>query len=644
MTQSASGTAKPSYTSAFLLGIRPRPLLNVSDWADANRILSSKSSGSPGPWRTSRTPYLREIMDCLSPSSPIERVVFMKGGQIGGTEAGLNWIGYAIHQAPVPFMLVQPTVETAKRVSRQRISGLVECSPALKSLVQPSRSRDSGNTLLSKEFPGGVLVITGASSAVGLRSMPVCNLFMDEIDGYESDVGGEGDPVDLALQRTTNFPNRKILLVSTPTIKGFSRIESAYQESDRRRYWVPCPTCEAMQVLMWAQIKFPEGQPHLAFYQCEHCSAAIQDYQKSWMLERGRWIAENPASPIAGFHLSSLYSPHGWASWGDIAVQHVQVCRDPVRLKVWINTKLGEVWEESAEKLDGEGLMARRELFGQFLPAGVVVLTAGVDVHPDRLETEIVGWGRDEESWSIKHVVLYGDPSGPAVWQDLDRMLSTTFPHARQIDDLPIFATAIDTGGANTLSAYDFCRERQDRRIWGIKGIGGMGKPLWPQRASRNNKGKIPLFVIGVDAAKESLYARLRIATPGPGYCHFPKDRDVEWFRQLTAEKIRTRYIKGRPIREWHKKDGDRNEALDCRVYAISALHGLMNMGFRLNAEAEWQEKYPFKEGLAAVLPSPPVSSSVMQLAPPPNEATVPKVQKPQWLAGRRTGWLERNR
>ncbi|MBF0182639.1 MAG: phage terminase large subunit family protein, partial [Magnetococcales bacterium] len=205
---------------------------------------------------------------------------------------------------------------------------------------------------------------------------------------------------------------------------------------------------------------------------------------------------------------------------------------------------------------------------------------------------------------------------------------------------LPIFATAIDTGGANTMSAYAFCRERQDRRIWGIKGIGGMGKPLWPQRASRNNKGRIPLFVIGVDAAKESIYARLRITKPGPGYCHFPKDRDAEWFRQLTAEKIRTRYIRGRPIREWHKKDGDRNEALDCRVYAVAALHGLMNMGFRLNAEAEWQEKIPLKERIeAAAQPAIPEPVPQRQAS-----SEKPEIQKPQWLAGRRTGWLERNR
>jgi phage terminase large subunit GpA-like protein len=519
----------------------------------------------------------------------------MKGGQIGGTEVGLNWIGYSIDQSPVPFLIVQPTVETAKRLSRQRISSLIELSPVLKDLVRPSRSRDSGNTLLSKEFQGGVLVITGASSAVGLRSMPVCNLFMDEIDGYLADVDGEGDPVDLALQRTTNFPNRKLFFVSTPTIKGFSRIEDAYKESDQRRYWVPCPECSVKQVLMWEHIRWPEGQRHLAFYQCEHCGASIQDYQKGWMLEGGVWIPENPGSPIAGFHLSSLYSPHGWASWGDIAVQHGQVYRDPVRLKVWVNTKLGETWEESAEQLDGNDLMERRERFGLMLPSGIVVLTAGVDVQDDRIEMEVVGWGRDEESWSVDYRVLWGDPSGPAVWQELEKTLSRPFPHSLQVSDLYIRASAIDTGGHHTLQAYAFCRTRQERRVWAIKGRGGMGVPIWPRRSSRNNKGKVPLFIVGVDSCKESIYARLRLKEPGPGYCHFPLDRDAEWFRQLTAEKITTRYHKGHPIREWIKKSHDRNEALDARVYSLAALHGLMSIGLQLNREADRLENVPMK-------------------------------------------------
>ncbi|MBF0182631.1 MAG: phage terminase large subunit family protein [Magnetococcales bacterium] len=579
---------------------------------------------------------------CIAVDSPSHLYLCGQGWiPTHNTEVGLNWLGYTIHQSPGPILMVQPSLEMAKTYSKQRLDPLIEASPALRELVREPRARDSGNTVLSKEFNGGILRITGANSAVGLSSMPVRFLFLDEVDRYPGDVDGEGDPVALAVQRTANFANRKVLVVSTPTVKGFSRIETAFEESDRRRYWVPCPFCNQEQVLEWEQLRWPHKEREKAYYVCKHCEAVIQEHHKGWMLENGRWIAEAPGDGLTvGFHLSSLYSPLGWISWGQIAVEHGQVYRDPARHKVWKNTKLGLSWEESSEQLDSEGLMERREVFGEFLPNGVVVLTAGVDVHPDRLEIEIVGWGRDEESWSIRHVVIFGDPSGPAIWQDLDRLLATPFPHARQIDDLPIFATAIDTGGSNTMSAYAFCRERQDRRVWGIKGIGGMGKPLWPQRASRNNKGRIPLFVLGVDAGKELIYARLRITKPGPGYCHFPKDRDAEWFRQLTAEKIRTRYIRGRPIREWHKKDGDRNEALDCRVYAVAALHGLMNMGFRLNAEAEWQEKIPFKERIEAAA-QPAIPAPVLQRQA---SSEKPEIQKPQWLAGRRTGWLERNR
>jgi phage terminase large subunit GpA-like protein len=633
----------PSYGEYFRQGLKPDPLLTVSAWADRYRMLSSVASGEPGLWRTSRTPYLQEIMDCLSPSSPVERVVFMKGAQLGGTEAGLCWLGYVIHQAPGPMLLVQPTVETAKRHSKQRIDPLIEISAVLKDLVKDPRSRDSGNTILGKEFPGGVLILTGANSAVGLRSMPIRYLFMDEIDGYPGDADGEGDPVALATQRTVTFANRKVLMVSTPTIKGFSRIEAAYQESDRRHYWVPCPSCQALQVLEWKQMRWPEGDRERAFYECIHCGLPIQDYQKGWMLAHGQWIAENPGgSKVAGFHLSSLYSPHGWTSWGDIALEHGQVYRDPSRLKVWVNTKLGETWEESAEQLDGGGLMARRELFGPMLPPGIVLLTAGVDVQDDRLELEIVGWGRDEESWSVAYWVLWGDPAGPTVWQDLENILYRAYPHARQVSDLYVRAAAVDTGGHRSMEAYTFCRVRQERRIWAIKGLGGMGKPIWPRRSSRNNKGRVPHFMVGVDAAKESIYSRLRLKESGPGYCHFPLDRDAEWFRQLTAEKVTTRYSKGRPIREWIKKSHERNEALDCRVYAMAALHGLMGMGLQLNKEADQREQYPLKEGV--LLPEAIVA------APRIVEPKKPKVTEPKkpgqsrWLGELRDRWIEGRR
>jgi len=256
---------------------------------------------------------------------------------------------------------------------------------------------------------------------------------------------------------------------------------------------------------------------------------------------------------------------------------------------------LGESWEEDAIRIDGEGLMGRREDWGKLLPPDVAVLTAGVDIQDDRIELEVVGWGKDEESWSIDYRVLWGDPSSPAVWKDLDNMLLCRWSHSKEVSDLPIRAVAVDTGGHHTLKSYSFCRARQGRRVWAIKGRGGMGVPIWPRRPSRNNKGKVPLFLIGVDACKEAFYARLRLEEAGPGFCHFPFDRDAEYFKQLTAESVVTRYHKGRPIREWKKKDSDRNEALDCRVYGMAALQGLVTMGLRLNKEAARVVEAPMK-------------------------------------------------
>src|SRR5688572_14538153 len=343
-------TAADIYNQAFNAGLKPEPPLTVSEWADRYRTLSQRASAEPGPWRTSRTPYLREIMDALSPASPFERVVFMKSGQIGGTECGNNLIGYIMHQAPGPTMAVQPTVEMAKRNSKQRIDPLIEESKALKELVKEARSRDSGNTILAKEFPGGLLVMTGANSAVGLRSMAARYLFLDEVDAYPGDVEGEGDPVSLAAARTRTFARRKIFMVSTPKITGRSRIEAAYAESDQRRFWVPCPRCGEFQVLKFAQLRWPKDQPERAVYICQHCEGESQNHEKHWMLPRGEWRAAAPgAGKAAGFHLSSLYSPVGWLSWVDAAAMLVQAQKDPALLQVFMNTVLGETWAVQGE-------------------------------------------------------------------------------------------------------------------------------------------------------------------------------------------------------------------------------------------------------------------------------------------------------
>ena len=565
-------------------GIKPEPVLAVSQWADRFRMLAGRASAEPGPWRTARTPYLREVMDALSPSSPMERVVVMAGAQVGKTECGLNWLGFIVHQAPGPVLVVQPTVEMAKRFSKQRLDGVFEETPALRGRVADPRSRDSGNTILAKEFPGGVLILTGANSPIGLRSMPVRYLFFDEVDAFPADAEGEGDPVDLATRRTETFARRKILMVSTPTLRGFSRIEAAFEESDRRLYHIPCPHCGAFAPITWARLRWPEGEPESAHLVCEACGGVAFERDKTRLLQAGEWRpTASGDGRTAGFHLSALYSP--WRPWADIAAEHAKVHRDPPRLQVWVNTVLAETWEDQAgEVVECDPLLARREDWGEALPDGVVVLTAGVDVQGDRLELQVTGWGPDEETWVADYRIVWGDPSGPRVWADLDSVLQGTWRHARGFL-LPIRATCVDTGGQHTKMAYEFCRTRFDRRIWGIKGRGGPGVPVWPARPSRS-KAKTPIFVIGVDGIKDAMASRLKLTEPGPGFIHFARRLDADYFRQLTAERVVTRFVQGRPVRSWQpRRPGERNEALDTFVYAMAALHGLISMGLRLNEE-----------------------------------------------------------
>lgn len=588
-------------------GAAPEPALTVSQWSDEHRILPDLSA-EPGRWRTSRTPYLREIMDCLSASDPTERVVFVKGAQLGGTEAGLNFLGYVIHHAPGLMLMVQPTMDAVRRNTSTRVDPMIAASPALRERVIEPGKKEPGNSQFRKLFPGGQLVMVGAASGVGLRSTPARYLFLDEVDAYPADVSGEGDPVALAIQRTVTFRGRrKIVMVSTPTLKGFSRIEAAYEESDRRIFEVRCPDCRIFAPITWAQIQWPEGRRDLAHRICPDCGVVHEEHTKPPLLASGRWRATQTGDgKTAGFHLSSLYSP--FETWAEIAIEHGQVYRDPPRLQVWTNTKLAETWEDQAgDVIDADPLMARREDWGIMVPGDVAVLTAGVDVQGDRLELHVVGWGRDEESWSVEYRVIWGDPSGPRVWSDLDTALQATYPHARAIADMTIRAVAVDTGGQHTKAAYEYCRTRLHRRVWGIKGRGGPGISLWPRRPSRT-KGKVPLFVIGVDAAKDALFARLRLAEFGPGYLHFPVDRDAEFFRQLTSERVVTRFDRGRPIRLWQpRRDGERNEALDTTVYAMAALSGLISMGLRLNEEADVTGDAPTRGSQAtAKRPEPP--------------------------------------
>ncbi|SNB69693.1 Phage terminase, large subunit GpA [Rhodoblastus acidophilus] len=541
-------------------------------------------------------PYLAEIMDCLSIASPVERVVFMKGAQTGGTEAGLNAIGYWIAHAPGIILTVWPSLDMVRRNSRTRIEPLIEGTPALRSKIAPARAKDPGNTLSQKEFTGGSLVMTGANSATGLRSLPARYLVMDEVDAFPADADGEGDPVALAVQRTVTFRGRrKILMISTPTDSGVSRIEKAFIESDQRRYFVPCPHCQAFQTLKWAGVKWPEGEPRKAFYACEVCGGVIEEADKPAMLAAGEWRATAPENKdAAGFHLSALYSP--FEAWGEIAVEFLAARRDPLRLKPWTNTKLGEPFEDrDAEALDAASFISRLEGWGETLPEGVLTITAGVDVQNDRLALEIVGWGVGEESWSLQYDEIWGDPSKPDLWATLDAELLRAFEHPRA-GRMHVRAACIDSGGHHTQTVYRYAQERAGRSVWAIKGRGGRGIPVWPRRPPRVREKAFTPYIIGVDAAKEIIVARLRGIDPGPGYCHFPLARDLDYFRQLGAERQIRTYRKGVALMEWRKDPAVRNEALDCRVYAFAALQSLVAKGLRLGDEAKRFADMPKRE------------------------------------------------
>jgi phage terminase large subunit GpA-like protein len=584
------------YRQAFIAGLTPDPDYTVSEWADNYRMLSQKASAEPGHWRTERTPYLKEIMDELSPSSPMEQVVFMAGAQVGKSETGNNWLGYVVDYAPGPMMLVQPTVDTAKRFSKQRLAPMFEETPRLKERIADPRSRDSGNTQLVKEFQGGVLVITGANSAVGLRSMPVRYLFLDEIDGFPVDVDGEGDPVILAIRRTTTFARRKVFMCSTPTVKDISRIEREFNSSDQRRYFVPCPHCGHMQWLRWAQIKWDEGRPETAAYACEDCGTLIEERHKTDMLAKGEWrpTAEGNGR-TAGFHLSSLYSPLGWKSWRSIVEEFLAAKNDAPLLKGWVNTVLGETWEEEySAKVGVDALQARAEFYDpKVLPARVLAVTAGVDVQDNRLAVSLYGWGRDEECWTVAHQEIFGDPARPEVWAQLKNMLETPIDH-EIAEPLTVMAACIDSGGHHTHDVYAFAREHRTRHWYAIKGQSQRSKPAIskPTRVDLNWKGRVlkssaEVWPVGVDTIKSVIYARLKHNEPGAGYIHFHAELSTEFFEQLTAEKQVTKYVKGFPVREWVKKSGARNEALDTAVYAYAALQSLY---MRYNRRTIWDQ------------------------------------------------------
>lgn len=560
--------------------VAAREPLTVTQWADAHRVLSSKASGEPGRYNSARTPYLREIMDCLSADSPVESIVIKKPAQGGATELGLNWIGYVMSECPAPMLVVVPTLELRKRWVRQRLDPMLEATPNLAAIFDARRMRDGGNSEDLKDFPGGLLILGGANSPASLSSMPIRFVLLDEVDRFPWEVGDEGDPLAIIDQRLKAFVRRKRLLISTPTRKGESRIDLEYAASDQRSLYVPCPHCATYITLLW---KHPDGALGLeeskitgrVWYMCRTCGAGIEEYQKAAMLAECRWIPKHPERKARGYHWNGLYAPIGLGyTWREMLDHWHAAQQDTTKLKAFHNTELGEVFEEDGDGVASSDVLARAETYPEALIFDLVA--AFVDVQKDRLEFSVYGFKRHrktdgkpaaEEAWALDHVVLPGDTASAEVWDDLDAALTEQGVQLAGID-----------AGYNTKHVLDFVASRS----WCIatKGVAGEGRPLVEderkrrQRLRHRRRKGAPIEPLGVDNGKSMLYARLRREQPGPGYIHYPNTAafDAEFFAQLTAEKLVTKLQRGRPYREWVKQR-PRNEALDCAVGAIAVFH-----------------------------------------------------------------------
>jgi phage terminase large subunit GpA-like protein len=546
---------------------KPPPKLTISEWADSYRKLSPESSAESGSWRTSRCEYQREIMDTFNDPTT-ERIVVMTSSQVGKTEILLNAIGYYIDQDASPILVVQPNLSMGQAFSKDRLAAMIRDSEKLKDCVADAKRKDSSNTTMHKKFAGGHISIVGSNSSAGLSSRPIRILLLDECDRFEQSVGGEGSPIALAVARTKTFFNRKIFMCSTPTIKGLSSIEAAFEESDQRYFNVPCPECNFKQILKWKNVVWEENKPETAAYACEDCGSVIEESKKQWMITNGEWIATAPKVKTAGFHISELYSV--WSTWSDMAINFLEAKKNPETLKTFINTSLGESWEEKGQSINYEDLLDRRLNYDiNTIPEDVMVLVAGVDTQKDRLEISLVGFARDYECYVIDHRIFWGDPNAAQVWNDLDDFLKKRF-QTESGRIIPISCTCIDSGGHHTNQVYQFTKPRQARRVFAIKGLSVAGKPI-ANKPTFVGKNRAVLYGVGTDQAKELIYGRLAVE-PDKATLHFAADLDEEYFKQLTAEKRITTFTRGKKQMVW-KQIRPRNETLDCLVYSFAAIY-----------------------------------------------------------------------
>lgn len=634
---------------------RPPPKLSLSEWADQHYYLSAESSAAVGRWKT--LPYQKGIMDAFTDPT-VTFVSVMKSARIGWTKIVNALVGYCMDQAPCPIMVVQPTIDDAKGYSKEEIAPMIRDCPRLEAKVfteteEAVGPKDSGNTILHKRFPGGVLSLVGANSGAGLRRVSRKVVLCDEVDAYPASAGSDGDPVKLATKRSEYYWDRKVGLGSTPLLAGSSRIEQAFLSGDQRRYYVPCPHCGHEDFLVFTQragagghfMAWEKDRPETAHFVCSKNGCVIEHKEKRGMVERGRWVAAEAFTGHASFHIWAAYSYSPNATWEQLVKEFLEASKNgPEQLKTFVNTALGETWQETGEAPDWQRLYLRREQYEiGSVPAGVKFLTCGVDVQKDRFEYEVVGWGADRESWSIDTGVIPGDTGKDSTWQELDALLDRQFPGADG-NVFTILRLAIDSG-YNTQTVYNWGRRKGLNRVIAVKGsaaattLVASSSPVDVTHNGRTIARGYRVFTVGVGVAKSELYGYLRQDPPTDpkerlpaGYCHFPEYGE-DYFKQLTSEHlVKVAKKTGHTVLEWQLIPGRRNERLDCRNYARAAA-SVLGLDRLAPRPAEAPPMAPITGQRPEAPPAPRTPN-----APPKNR----KTSDSNFLGNRVRRWLRR--
>lgn len=585
------GASEYDLIQAFRAALAPARRVTCDVWADENLELTSDTSAEPGPWRTQRFPFMREILQKLSPTDPAMEIIMAKGVQVSATACGIVAMLTFADTDPCPTMYVMPTITLAEDFSKDKLQPMINSAESLKNKFKDPRTRDSGNTILGKRYPGGFIVLAGANAAASLRSRSIRLLILDEVDAYTRNLEKEGSPIALAQARTVSFGmKKKIFMPSTPTVKGASTIWLHFESTDQRHYHVKCPACSHPQNLVFEQLKWTPGAPHTVVYECIDCGHGIEEgLHKTKMLNEGEWVSHVPERRNdykIGYHLNSLYSPYGWLSWKEIAEKYEDAQREMTDnqednlMRAFVNTICGLPYETKGEQPEWRTLYNRRDqaMLRNSVNEHVKLITAGVDVQKDRIELEIVGWGLGKRAWSIDYRVHSVDE----MEAELRRLADLRFVNHEQVA-LPIHKICIDAG-FNTSDIYAICRNLGNQELYvpihgsSTQKTSILSTPKFANILDKSgNAFAVRYYMLGVDLLKDELYTALKKTKDQddplgpPGYCHFPGAYAEHYFQSITAEKKVTDYKDGYAVQKY-VKEYQRNEVLDTRNYARAGL------------------------------------------------------------------------